>query len=97
MGLFPEDAPPSIYGADGEPRFFHDPAMDRVITVLLNLASELWIQTERVETLNAIILDKGVASEADLAAVIDRDDGAREAQLTAFVSRVLAPLREVQG
>lgn len=96
MTLLPEDAPPSLYGDDGEPRFFSDPAMDRFLTVLLNLTSELWIQTERVETLNALLVARGIAAEGDFTDLVKRDDAQREEQLQAFVTRVLAPLRETR-
>nr|WP_047167608.1 hypothetical protein [Sphingomonas sp. Y57] len=94
MSLLPEDAPTSIYGPDGEPRFFSDPAIDRLIPVMLNLASELWIQTEQVETLHSFLLDKGLSTEAELEKIARRDDAEREAQLSAFLSRVFEPLRE---
>lgn len=97
MTILPEDAPPSLYGDDGEPRFFSDPAMDRFVTVLLNLTSELWIQTERVETLNALLIAKGIAAEGDFADLVKRDDARLEAQLQDFVARVLAPLREARA
>lgn len=32
----PEGAPPGLYGADGEPRFFADPGMDRFVAVVMN-------------------------------------------------------------
>lgn len=90
--MIPEDAPPAIYGPDGEPQFFQDPAMDRFAAVILNLASELWVQTERVETLTQILRQKGVLSEAVLAdAALDPG---REALFNAYLDRVLTPLRE---
>jgi hypothetical protein len=92
--LRPEDAPPHIYGADGNPQFFQDPAMDRFAAVLLNVASELWVQTERVETLTRILDDSGLSSAGARAAITAADDQAREAALRDFVTRLLAPLRE---
>lgn len=92
--LIPEDAPPSLYGDDGEPRFFADPAMDRFAAVLLNLTSELWVQTEKVETLANLLVAKGVATDTDLIDVVKRDDDQLEAKLQDFVTRILAPLRE---
>lgn len=94
MTIVPDDAPPSIYGPDGEPRFFSDPAMDRLTAVLLNITSELWVQSERVQTLEALIMNKGIAIEADLAAIPLQDDEVRERQIHTFVNRVLGPLRE---
>jgi hypothetical protein len=92
--LHPEDAPPSLYGVDGKPQFFTDPAMDRFVAVLLNTVSELWVQTERVETLTRLIEHKGLATPDDLDQVAQVDDARREEALQAFVARLLAPLRE---
>ncbi len=94
--LRPADAPEAIYGADGRPSFFQDPAMDRFVAVLLNLASELWVQTERVTTLSDFIIDKGLATPAALEAVAiaAEDHPDREAAVNDFMQRVFAPLRE---
>ena len=46
--LRPADGPPGIYGDDGQPQFFADPAMDRFVAVVMNLASEIWVQEERI-------------------------------------------------
>jgi hypothetical protein len=43
----PEDAPKGIYGPDGEPIFFSEPGIDRMMAVIMNLASELWVMHER--------------------------------------------------
>ncbi len=43
----PEDAPKGIYGPDGEPIFFAEPGVDRMMAVVMNLASELWVERER--------------------------------------------------
>jgi hypothetical protein len=42
----PDDAPKGIYGPDGEPIFFSEPGVDRMMAVIMNLASELWVMTE---------------------------------------------------
>ncbi len=77
----PEGAPAGIYGPDGRPRFFTDPAVDRFVAALLNLASEVWVQEERLLALEA-------GARPDEAA---KDP---EAALKAFIDRVFAPLRE---
>lgn len=76
--VVPEDAPPGIYGPDGRAQFFNDPAMDRFVATLLNLASEVWIQQEQILAL------RGAGGEA-----VDKD-----AALKGFIDRVFAPLRE---
>lgn len=92
--LHPEDAPPALYGVDGKPQFFGDPAMDRFVAVLLNTVSELWVQTEKVENLTRLIERHGLASPDEVQAVIAAADGARDAASREFVARLLAPLRE---
>lgn len=92
----PADAPQSLYGPDGRPQIFEDPAMDRFVAVLLNVTSELWVQTEKLATLETAILQKGLltsdalqALSADPALSAKRDEAAR-----AFIQSLLAPLRE---
>lgn len=76
--LRPEDAPPSLYDDQGNPRFFADPAMDRFVAVVMNLAQEVWVQEERLLALEE---EKGGAP-------VDRDAKAKE-----FIERVFAPIR----
>jgi hypothetical protein len=92
--LRPADAPSSYYGPDGRPVFFQDPAMDRFVAVLLNLASELWIQTERVSTLRTVLERAGLTSDELDRELALAEDPAREDALKAFLARVLEPLRE---
>jgi len=68
--------------------------MDRFVAVLLNLASELWVQTERVETLTHLLDRHGITSAEARAAIALDEDSAREVALRDFVTRLLAPLRE---
>lgn len=76
--LQPEDSPPGLYDENGNARFFADPAMDRFVAVVMNLAQEVWVQEERVLALEE---DKGRAP-------VDRDVVAKE-----FIDRVFAPVR----
>ncbi|NBC89006.1 MAG: hypothetical protein GVX90_05895 [Alphaproteobacteria bacterium] len=76
--LRPEDAPPSLYDEHGNPRFFADPAMDRFVAVVMNLAQEVWVQEERLLALE----------EAKSGETVDRDAKAKE-----FIERVFAPIR----
>jgi hypothetical protein len=61
----PEDAPKGIYGPDGEPIFFSEPGVDRMMAVIMNLASELWVVAERD-------LPAGAVRDAEARAFIDR-------------------------
>jgi hypothetical protein len=95
--LKPEDAPASIYGPDGAPQFFQDPAMDRFVAVVLNLASELWVQTERVERLQQLVADNGLSGSAPDTPADRTTDEAKDSALRDYLDRVLAPLRDPAG
>jgi hypothetical protein len=93
----PDDAPAGLYGPDGRPQFFSDPAMDRFVPVVLNLASELWLQNEAVANLKALLAKQGILTDEALDQIA-RDsatDQTREAALREFIVRVLGPLREM--
>lgn len=77
--LHPEDAPPSLYDEQGNARFFAEPAMDRFVAVVMNLAQEVWVQEERL-----LALEAGAQAAPD-----------HEAKVKAFIERIFAPLREV--
>jgi hypothetical protein len=76
--LRPEDASPSLYDDHGNPRFFAEPAMDRFVAVVMNLAQEVWVQEERLLALE----------EAKSGQTVDR-----EAKVKEFIDRVFAPIR----
>lgn len=77
--LRPEDAPPSLYDDQGNPRFFADPGMDRFVAVVMNLAQEVWVQEERLIALEAEKTGQTVDPEA---------------KVKEFIDRVFAPIRE---
>ena len=84
--LRPEDAPPSLYDDQGNPRFFTDPGMDRFVAVVMNLAQEVWVQEERLLALQArkAALAEGVlGQDAAFAPKFGEDD----------LRGLLAPLR----
>lgn len=74
--MSPDETP--LYDEAGNARFFPDPAMDRFVAVVMNMAQELWVQEERLLALE----------EARGAAPVDRD-----ARLKALLDRLFAPLR----
>ena len=92
----PEDAPRAMYGQDGQPQFFQDPAMDRFVGVLLRLAQELWVLSERVDAIERVAQAKGVVTEAELRALAGDPaaTAARDDALGKFVKRTLGALRE---
>lgn len=74
----PDNTPDGIYGNDGKPQFFDDPAMDRFVAVLMELAQTSWAQEERLLALE----------EANGAEKVDREE-----RLNEFIKRTFAPLR----
>jgi hypothetical protein len=92
----PDQAPPGIYDESGRPRFFSDPAVDRLVSVILQLTSEVWVLAERLETLEDLAQEKGQLTFEEIRNY--RPDAAgtarREADRDRFVQSVLGPLRE---
>jgi len=92
----PADAPRGIYGPDGQPQFFLDPAMDRFVAVLMKLSQELWVLSERVDVLEWLssvglpLLKEHVDSLINNPQVAQQ----RDARLAEFLHRVLGQLRE---
>jgi hypothetical protein len=78
-----------LYGADGQPQFFQDPAIDRFVAVLLKLTQEVWVMNERVANLEIALRDQMPAAANQKSAPEESDS-----QLAAFINRVLGPLRE---
>ena len=76
--LSPADAPAEIYDEAGQAQFFSNPAMDRFVAVVMNLAQEVWVQEERLLALEE---EKG-GQQLD-----------KEAKLKAFIDRVFNPVR----
>lgn len=60
------------------PQFFADPGTDRLYEVMLNIAQEMWVQEERLLTLEGKALD----------------EGERDVRAKAMIDRLFAPLRE---
>lgn len=92
---FPDEIPHGAYGDDGRPRFFADPAMDRLVGAFVDLASESWVLAERVATLEELMIAAGTPRDAIERHRPDEDSlKRREAARDAFVQRVLGQLRE---
>jgi hypothetical protein len=93
--LKPADGPPAIYGPDGKPQFFTDPAMDRFAAAFTVLAQEVWVIKEALANLAEAADAKGAVTRADIDAVLAAGgDARRDAGMQAFVHRVLGPVRE---
>lgn len=73
------------------PRFFDDPAIDQVMTFLLELMAETSSLRERLDTIERLLDEKGEISRADIEDY--RPDAAGEAERSAwnqaFIRRVM--------
>ena len=73
-----------------QPNFFDDPASDQLMTFIIELASELSVVYDRVDTVERLLDTKGTISRADIEAYRAPDDVERErtARRDAFLKRV---------
>jgi hypothetical protein len=96
--IAPDQAPPGIYDEAGRPQFFNDPAIDRLVSVVLQLTSEVWVLAERLETMEQLAHRKGQVSYDEIKNY--RPDPAetrdRDIKRDRFVHSVLGPLRETR-
>jgi hypothetical protein len=93
--LKPADAPGAIYGPDGRPTFFSDPAIDRFAAAFTRLVGEVWVVKELIANLIETAEAKGALTAADIRAHAEgAGAAAREEELATFVRRVLGPMRE---
>jgi hypothetical protein len=95
----PEQAPPGIYDESGRPRFFSDPAIDRLVSVVLQLTSEVWVLAERLETLEQLAQAKGhlTCDEIKNYRPDPTETWQRASDRDRFVRSVLGPLREIRS
>ncbi len=94
----PDEAPAGIYDESGRPRFFSDPAIDRLVSVVLQLTGEVWVLAERLENLERLADRKGclTADEIRQYAPDPAEAAARDAARDRYVHTVLGPLREIR-
>ncbi|KRW60969.1 hypothetical protein [Pseudomonas sp. TTU2014-080ASC] len=77
------------------PYFFEDPAQDKLLAMLMGLVGEVSVLADRVDTLERLLVSKGVLPEGCVdgyvadAAVRDQRDAKRE-QLLRNVLRIIA-------
>ena len=87
------------HGADApEPAYFADPAIDRLMGVVMSLASEVWILNDRLSAMERVLADKGLVTEQDRQAWA-ADAAAQstlDAERDAFVRKLMDNLLGVQ-
>jgi hypothetical protein len=77
-----------------EPTYFADPAIDRLMGVVMSLASEVWILNDRLSALERLLADKGVVTEHDRQAWAGdaRAQADLDVEREAFVRSLMDPL-----
>ena len=91
-----DDARPGITGpiTGEEPQFLADLPKDNLVGAIVALASELYVVRERLQTLEAELVGRKVLPPNAVEDHAPREDEARvrQADVTAFVNRVLSEL-----
>lgn len=74
--------------------FFPDPQVDRVLGVLVELAGEVYVLRQRLNTVETLLEQRGCVSRADLENYVPsaEERAARLAERDAFIRRILAPM-----
>jgi hypothetical protein len=94
----PDQAPPGIYDEAGRPRFFADPGLDRLVSVVLQLTSEVWVLAERLDNLEQLASRSGFVTYDQIKSYAPdvQETARRDAERDRFVQSVLGPLREAR-
>ena len=80
-------------GPRAEQTFFDDPAIDRVLGVVMALASEVYVLRDRVRALESQLVESGTVDAETLSAEPDPDEVARTAvDRDAFVAHLMSNL-----
>jgi hypothetical protein len=91
-----DQAPPGIYDESGRPRFFADAGVDRLVSVVLQLTSEVWVLAERLSNLEQLAQRKGYVTHDEIRNYQpdSTEAQARDTERDRFVRSVLGPVRE---
>ena len=74
-----------------DPTYFADPAIDRVMGVVLAMATELYVTRDRLRALEQLLASSGHLDRAQLDAA-PADDASRRKDAEDFVRGLLAPI-----
>ncbi len=78
------------------PAYFEDPAIDRLMSITMALASEVSVMRERMDTIERLLHAKGTISRADIEAYEpDREAGTQRGLLTReFIQRIMRGVQQ---
>jgi hypothetical protein len=78
------------------PQYFDDPAIDRVLSIVLTVAGEVSVLRERLDTVERLLEAKGTISRADIDAYQPDRDAAHERGLATkeYVARIMRGVQQ---
>lgn len=78
------------------PEYFEDPAIDRLLSIVLALTGEVSVLRERLDTVERLLENKGTLSRGDIEAYVpDRAAGEERGLATkAYIARVMRALQQ---
>lgn len=78
------------------PHFFEDPNTDRLVTMLMNMAMEISVLRDRLDTHERVAAAKGAYTPADIEAYEPTDEvrAAREAWRSKFLDRLIKTMEQ---
>jgi hypothetical protein len=78
------------------PQYFDDPAIDRVLSIVMAVAGELAVTRERLDTIERLLDAKGTISRADIEGFRpDRDAGYERGLATReYIARILRGVQQ---
>jgi hypothetical protein len=78
------------------PHFFDDPNTDRLLTMMMNMAAEISVLRDRLDTHEQVAAAKGAYTPADIEAYEPADDvrAAREAWRNKFLDKLLKTMEQ---
>jgi hypothetical protein len=78
------------------PQYFEDPEVDRTLSIVMALVSEVSVMRERIDTIERLLEEKGTISRADIEAFTpDRQAGEERGLLTReYIARIMRGVQQ---
>ena len=78
------------------PAYFEDPAVDRVLSIVMALVADVSVMRERLDTVERLLEAKGSISQADIEAYVpDKDAAYQRGVLTkAYIARIMRGVQQ---
>lgn len=78
------------------PQYFDDPALDRMLSMLLAVVAEVSVVRERLDTVERLLQEKGSITRSDIESFVpDREAAQERGELTrAYIARVMRGVQQ---